>query len=86
MQVGDSDIYKIGHTSKDVLERMRYIKFYIQNIKLIAQTSCGVKQEKNLHNFFKSKNIAFYGFKEYFQLTPPEVDFIINYFKKINNG
>ena len=86
MQVGYSDIYKIGHTSKDVSERVGSIRFYVKNIKLIIQTYCSVIVERELHKFFKEKNVHFNGFREYFKLTDFEVNFIIKYFKEVNHG
>ncbi len=82
MRVGETDIYKIGHTSKDIRERIRHIRFYIPNISLIDCKKTKVVYEKLFHNLFENKRINYNGFTEYFILNDTDLRILDNFFKQ----
>ena len=87
LQVGDSNIYKIGYTSNSVKERLRTVRYYIKDIKLISYVFCKFELEKILHTKFKDKNNKNnFGYTEYFELNNEDVDYVINIFNEIRNG
>ena len=85
MQVGESDIYKIGYCTITPKERMRAIKHYVPNIKIIDYVLCEFKHEKELHKLFKDKNIEYNGFTEYFKLSQEDVEYMMIFFKQNRN-
>lgn len=84
MQVGDSDIFKIGYTSNTPNDRIRVIRYYVPNIKLIDYVFCEFIVEKELHTLFNHKRVDFYGFTEYFKLNKRDLSKIKSIFKKVN--
>lgn len=85
MRVGDTDIYKIGYSSNPVKERLKTIRYYVPEIKLIDFVACEFKNENFLHGLFKHKNIEYKGFTEYFKFDHEDVGCIINYFEDKRN-
>lgn len=85
MRLGDSDIYKIGYTSNTPEERIRVIRHYFPEIKLIDYALCEFRIEKELHERFNDKRVD-NGYREFFLLTQQEVSYVINLFNSLRNG
>jgi len=74
----EANVYKIGITKKHPKERLKQIG-YFQKIELIHYCFCKVGYEKFLHVKLKSKNVKIGTFKEYFDLSSSDVEFVINF-------
>lgn len=81
MRVGNTNIYKIGHTSKDISERIRHIRFYIPNISLVHIKKTKVVYERLFHRLFEDRRINYNGFTEYFTLNSSDLRILDNFFK-----
>jgi Meiotically Up-regulated Gene 113 (MUG113) protein len=85
MRVGESDIYKIGYTSNTPEERIRVIRYYFPEIKLIDYVLYDFSIEKQLHNKF-SNNRVNNGYKEFFLLTHQDISYVTELFNTLRNG
>lgn len=85
MQLGNSNIYKIGYTSNNPTERIKVIRYYVPEIKLIDFVLCEFRYEKELHNFFVHKKVIINcnGGKEFFKLNKSNLKYIQSFFTKI---
>jgi hypothetical protein len=85
MQIGETDIYKIGYTSRDIKLRLNHLKFYISDIKLIDFVETDFSIEKHFHDVFKWKNIKIGSFNEFFKLDTKDLDYVYKIFNYIKN-
>lgn len=88
MQVGNTNVFKIGYTSNHPNERIRNIRYYVPEIKLIDFVYCEFEYEKQLHCFFNHKKHPFVGVgnTEYFKLNKKDIKYIFQLFNKLKNA
>jgi hypothetical protein len=80
MQIGETEYFKIGYTSQTVQERMRGVKYYFSDIRIIDFSYCEFKYEKCLHEKFSHRQVTLNGFHEFFKLSEDEVQEVISFF------
>lgn len=85
MQVGETDVYKIGYTSNTPEDRIRVIRHYVPEIKLIDHVLCDFSVEKQLHDKFRDNRVD-NGYREYFLLTQQDISYVIELFNTLRNG
>lgn len=82
MNVVGTDIYKIGYTTMHPKKRSYGVKYFVGEVKLIDYVFTDRKYESILHKYFKLQKVE-NGFREYFKLSFSDVNFVLDFFKKI---